>query len=197
MFSEVRGGNFPPRLQPWSGLLISIFSFVCVLGGFLWCSDPWNWNSSTKLLCLRIPFSSWNVTVTFLTVYSVDRLGGFQWMGSPRGLAWGWSGRGIGVTRGLGWTCICPRVQISWRDCSRACGLCDKRKGRVLVTQSCLTLCDPLDWGPPGFSVRGILQARTLEWVAIPFSRGSSWPRDGTGVSRIAGTFFTVWARFH
>ena len=48
----------------------------------------------------------------------------------------------------------------------------------VLVTQSCLTLCDPMDYNPPGSSVRGILQVRTLEWVAISFSRGSSCPRD-------------------
>ena len=46
----------------------------------------------------------------------------------------------------------------------------------------------------PGSSVHGILQARILEWVAIPFSRGSSWPRDRTRVSRIAGRFFTIWA---
>ena len=39
------------------------------------------------------------------------------------------------------------------------------------VSQSCLTLCDPLDWNPPGSSVHGILQARILEWVAIPFLR--------------------------
>ena len=44
----------------------------------------------------------------------------------------------------------------------------------VLVAQSCLTLCDPMDCSPPGFSVRGILQVRILEWVAIPFSKGSS-----------------------
>ena len=46
------------------------------------------------------------------------------------------------------------------------------------ITQACLTLCNPLDYSPPGFSVHGILQARILEWVAIPFSRGSSQPRD-------------------
>ena len=46
----------------------------------------------------------------------------------------------------------------------------------------------------PGSSVQGILQVRILEWVAIPFSRGSSWPRDWTRVSCIAGGFFTVWA---
>ena len=51
-------------------------------------------------------------------------------------------------------------------------------KVRVSVAQSCLTLCDPMDWSPPGSSVHGILQARILEWAAIPFSRGSSQPRD-------------------
>ena len=43
---------------------------------------------------------------------------------------------------------------------------------KVLVPQSCLTLCDPMDWSPPASSVHGILQARILEWVAIPFFRG-------------------------
>ena len=62
----------------------------------------------------------------------------------------------------------------------------------VLVTQSCLTLCNSLDWSPPGSSVHGILQARILEWVAIPFFRGSSQPRDRTRVSCIAGRFFTT-----
>ena len=53
---------------------------------------------------------------------------------------------------------------------------------KVLVTQSCPTLCDPMDCSPPSSSVRGILQARILEWVAIPFSRRSSWPKDWTWV---------------
>ena len=44
----------------------------------------------------------------------------------------------------------------------------------VLVAQLCLTLCDPVDCSPPGSSVHGIFQARILEWVAVPFSRGSS-----------------------
>ena len=63
---------------------------------------------------------------------------------------------------------------------------------RVLVTQSCLTLCDPMDCSLPGSSVHGILQARILEWVGIPFSRGSSQPRDQTWVFRIAGRFFPI-----
>ena len=48
------------------------------------------------------------------------------------------------------------------------------------VSPSCPTLCDPVDCGPPGSSVHGILQARTLEWVAMPFSGGSFRPRDRT-----------------
>ena len=62
------------------------------------------------------------------------------------------------------------------------------------VTQSCLTLCDPMDYSLQGSSVHGIFQARVLEWVAISFSRGSSRPRDRTQVSHIAGRHFTVWA---
>ena len=49
------------------------------------------------------------------------------------------------------------------------------RKGMVLLAPLCLTPCDPMDQSPPGSSVHGILQARILEWVGIPFSRGSSW----------------------
>ena len=63
-----------------------------------------------------------------------------------------------------------------------------------LVTQSCPTLCDPMDYRPPGSSVHGILQARVLECVAISSPRGSSQPRDRTQVSHIVGRFFTVWA---
>ena len=64
----------------------------------------------------------------------------------------------------------------------------------VLVTHSCPTLCNPVDCSLPGSSVHGILQARILEWVAVPFSRGSSQPRDWTGVSCIADGLFTSWA---
>ena len=62
------------------------------------------------------------------------------------------------------------------------------------VTQSCPTLCDPMDCSLLCSSVHGIFQARVLEWVAISFSRGSSWPTDWTQVSRIVGRYFTVWA---
>ena len=60
---------------------------------------------------------------------------------------------------------------------------------KVRVTHSCPTLCDPMD-----YTAHGILQARIPEWVAFPFSRGSSQPRDQTQVSHIAGRFFASWA---
>ena len=60
------------------------------------------------------------------------------------------------------------------------------------VTQSCPTLCDPMDCSLPGSSVHGIFQVIVLEWIAISFSRGSSLPRDQTQVSRIVDRRFTV-----
>ena len=62
-------------------------------------------------------------------------------------------------------------------------------KVKVKVAQLCPTLCNPVD-----YTVHGILWARILEWVAFPFCRGSSQPRDRTQVSHIAGGFFTSWA---
>ena len=59
-------------------------------------------------------------------------------------------------------------------------------KVKMKVSQPCPTLCDLMD-----YTVHGILQARILEWVPFPFSRGSSQPRDGTQVSHIAGRYFT------
>ena len=63
-----------------------------------------------------------------------------------------------------------------------------------MPAQSCPTACDPVDCSPPGSSVHGTSQARILEWVAISFSEGSSWPRHWTPASFIAGRFFTIWA---
>ena len=64
-----------------------------------------------------------------------------------------------------------------------------ERWRKVKVAQSCLILCDPMD-----YTVHGILRARILEWVVVSFSRGSSHPRDRTQVSCSAGRFFTSWA---
>ena len=60
------------------------------------------------------------------------------------------------------------------------------------ATQSCPTLCDPMDWSLPGSSVHRIFQATVLEWIAISFSRGSSQPRARTRVSRNVDRHFTV-----
>ena len=78
-----------------------------------------------------------------------------------------------------GWKyCVCVRVCMC---------VCVSHSG-------VLTLWDPRDCSPPGLSIHGILQVRPLQWVATPSSRGSSWPRDRTQVSHIAGRFFTSWA---
>ena len=62
----------------------------------------------------------------------------------------------------------------------------------VKLLQSCLTVCNPVDCSPSGSSVHGILQARILEWVAVPSSKESSRPRDQTSISFIAGRFSAV-----
>ena len=98
------------------------------------------------------------------------------------------------------WPTVCPLQEMSIQIlCPHFSWVSFSRVGlytflytlglKVKVCQSCLTLCDPMD-----YEACGILQARTLEWVAIPFSRGSSQPSDGTQVSQIAGRFFTSWA---
>ena len=77
---------------------------------------------------------------------------------------------------------------------------CDRRAKNLVsvsgkVTQSCPNLCNPVDYSPPGTSVHGILQARTLEWAATPFSRGSSQPRDQTHVSYVS--CISKWVFYH
>ena len=72
---------------------------------------------------------------------------------------------------------------------SSVCGISQAKILKVKEAQSCLTICDPMD-----YTVHGILQARILEWVSFPSSRGSSQPRDQTQVSHIASGFFSSWA---
>ena len=84
------------------------------------------------------------------------------------------------------YVCRVTGVQLKAGKCfvsfSDACPLIDLAPFQLVlwvkITQSCPTLCDPMDCNLPDFSVHGILQARILEWVAIPFSRASSWPRS-------------------
>ena len=74
----------------------------------------------------------------------------------------------------LGGVCVCVCVRVCTYPCMST------------VTQSCLTLCEPMDCSLPGHPVHEIFQARILEWVAISYSKGSSQPRDRTHVSRVS-----------
>ena len=91
---------------------------------------------------------------------------------------------------------IIKETQYSGNDFRKKRGIFPPRLGsevkKVLVSQWCLTLCNPMGCSLPSPSVHGILQARILAWVAIPFSRGSSRPRDRTQVSLISGRFFII-----
>ena len=75
--------------------------------------------------------------------------------------------------------CLPTCIHIHPQSSNRSLCVCQ-------ITQSCPTLCDPLDGTPPGSL--GVLQARVLWWVAMPCSRGSSWPRDWTCISHISCT---------
>ena len=92
---------------------------------------------------------------------------------SPLGLRWSFHvfSRTLASSRSLSsWKTSCPLMNV---DC-------------CLLAQSCPTLCDPMDCSPPVSCVLGILQARILEWVAMPFSRRSSQPRNQTRVSSVS-----------
>ena len=96
-------------------------------------------------------------------------------------------GQGIGLVEGPSF--LHPRCIVPKPSTPLILGG-EESEVKVNVAQSCPTVCNPTDCSPPGSSVHGILQARILEWVAIPFSSGSSQPRNQTGVSCIAGGFF-------
>ena len=91
-----------------------------------------------------------------------------------------------------GWVC-CLTQLYQWMVIHFLQGSLPRKNVKVLVTQSCLTLYNPIDYSPPGSSVHGILQTRIVKWVAIPFSRGFSQSRYWIQVSHIARRFFTIW----
>ena len=93
-----------------------------------------------------------------------------------------------------GYTCLYLRVRV------RIHHIHSQVYTHVCYAQVCLTLCDPMDYGQPDSSVHGIFQARILEWVAISYSKGFSWPRDRTQVSwvsHIGRWFFTTAPHTH
>ena len=91
----------------------------------------------------------------------------------------------------LGFQCLSSFLLL-WKLPTKTC-LCAVCSAKLL--QSRLTLCDPVDCSPPGSSVHGVLQARILEWAAMPSSRGTSQPRDWTHVSYIS--CFGRWVLYH
>ena len=90
------------------------------------------------------------------------------------------------------WKALCYKLPFFWRFVKFPFYFYLLCCCSFLVAKSCPTLCDPMDCSPPGSSVHGILQARTLEWVAIFFSKGSSRSRDRTLIFCLAGGFFTI-----
>ena len=150
--------------------------------GFLWKEWCWGWNSNTlanwceELIHLKRPWC-WER----LRAGKGDDRGWDGWMASPTQWTWVWVN-----SRGWWWT---GKPGMWGHKESDTTEWLTWTELKVKVTQSCPTLCNPMD-----YTVHGILQAGILEWVAFPFSRGSSQPRDRTQVSHTAGGFFTSWA---
>ena len=159
--------------------------------------------SVTQSVCMTISILLWCLLSSFLVLHnlifyhttscSLAASCGIHWFGSH----FSEKLRQLQLRRGS----ICERSKYSLRaphsnftpkSIKSAAGW--PMKVKLLVTQSCLTLCNPMYCSPPGSSVHGTLQTRILECVTIPFSRGSSQPRDWTWVSCMAGGSFTVWA---
>ena len=114
------------------------------------------------------------------------------WLSQRRGSAW----HPLGVGQGCCWTS--HDTQESWQSHLPKTPRAPRRRNAALRGLRCSRHSavsdsrDPVDCSLPGSSVHGILQARTLEWATIPFSRGWSWPRDRTRVSCTAGGLFNT-----
>ena len=112
-------------------------------------------------------------------------------LGNLQELVWAWCAAVHGVTKSRTWlsnwtttTVITLFLVFKVTSICTPSWLCVCAK----LLQSCQALCDPMDCSPPGSSVHRILQARILEGIVISFSKGSSWPRDPTGVSYVSYT---------
>jgi len=192
--------------------------------GVLWKEWWWSWNSSTlatsceELTHWKRPscweglgargegddrgWDGWMASLTRWAWVWVNS-GSWWWTWRPGMLQFMWSQRvGHDWATELNWALILllkatADQTVKWWFCGENFVLntlpCSQFlaswKSEVKVTQSCPTLCDPMD-----YTVHGILQARILEWLAFPFCRGSSPPRDRTQVSHTIGGFFTNWA---
>ena len=123
--------------------------------------------------------------LSFLSSYKLSRDSLAEWTITAANTWRGWRSFGEQSLR---------QVRISKEDGGNSAVVSRRAQKKVFVAQAWPTFCDPTDCSPPGSSAHRILQTRILEWVDMPFSRGSSPPRDRTWVSCIAGRFFTMWA---
>ena len=166
--------------------------------------DHTKWSKSEKdeYHMLSLIRGIWSLTQMSLSTKQQQAQRTDPWL--PRGRGQGRAGREFGVNR-------CKLLYGEWinnkvllsstgndiqslatpyngRDYTHVCIVCVCAHS----LQSWPTLCDPVDCSPPGSCVHGLLQARILEWVAMPSSRGSSWPRDHSCISCTACRFFTT-----
>ena len=130
---------------------------------------------SSSHLSVRIGNAYREALSGFYHIYHPDSISFYSRLHPWRGF-WKWGRQAEGTLQYKVYLKVSTAYGNAWSKC-------------VKVAQSCLTLCKPMD-----YTVHGILQARTLEWVTFPFSRGSSQPRGQTQVSHIAGRFFISWA---
>ena len=147
-----------PCLFPAQAGLLSISGWLLILSPGLNALVPIPFPSGCQHILQNGPKSSHTRTTVLVT--SVSRFWSFQ----------------IAQIKNPAWALFFLRTPDSWGPLCTNGG--SYREVCVLVTQSCPMLCDPMDCSPPGSPVHEILQARILEWVAIPFSSGSSQPRD-------------------
>ena len=136
--------------------------------------------------CLLWSFDVWLSTVCICS--SSERLSSFRstWL-----RLW-FCNFPVGLATAISWAFYSRVGETQWNWPFQYRGSSPCLRAIASVVSDCLR---PMDCSPPGSSVRGILQARTLQWVAVPSSRGSSWPRDPTCISEvsyIAGGFFTT-----
>ena len=142
-------------------------------------SIPWAWS-----LLMGFPGQKYCILLTAFLLLGVS---GWWWGGSREGRERQWALCGWGRKNKEAHVCIPPNSACLFPYGPTVSLLCVRS-----VAQSYLTLCDPMDCSPPGFSVHGISQARILEWVATSFSRESSQARDWTHISCTVGRYFTT-----
>ena len=146
-----------------------------------WC---WSWNSNTLATWCKEP-THWKRPWCWerLKVGGGDDRGWDGWMASLTWWTWIWVDSGSWTGRpGVLQSMVLQRVRHNWAtELNRT----DAPAAAAALLQSCPTLCDPVDSSPPGSPVPGILQARTLEWVAISFSNAWKWKVKGKLLSRV------------